>query len=286
LPVDSKYFLCGRAEMIVEVRDILINKGVSFNNIIAEIEQLISDYGIYNFFIVDDLFNINTKRVSEFCRKVIKRRLKIKWIFRGRIDQISDQMLDECVEAGCIHIIFGIEDSTDKGLRLIRKNITIDQAIKVFERVRRRSIKTTANFIIGFPHHRSKEDILKINDLLKKLRPDYLQLGILIPFPGSYIFKNGVERGIIDQGKWTEYIKRPVPVFEMPLWDEHLELDELTSLYEGIMKKFYLSPTQIFRRLLEIRSWHQLTTYIKIGLATIRVGHKKSTISQKQVLVS
>ncbi|TCO09885.1 ferredoxin--NADP reductase [Natronoflexus pectinivorans] len=32
-----KYYLCGSAEMVVEVRDILINKGIPFNNIVAEI---------------------------------------------------------------------------------------------------------------------------------------------------------------------------------------------------------------------------------------------------------
>lgn len=37
LPPDSKYYLCGMAEMVVESRDILIDKGVPFENIIAEI---------------------------------------------------------------------------------------------------------------------------------------------------------------------------------------------------------------------------------------------------------
>lgn len=37
LPPDEKYYLCGSAEMVVEVRDILINKGIPFNNIISEI---------------------------------------------------------------------------------------------------------------------------------------------------------------------------------------------------------------------------------------------------------
>lgn len=37
LPADAQYYLCGKAIMVVEVRDILINKGVPFENIIAEI---------------------------------------------------------------------------------------------------------------------------------------------------------------------------------------------------------------------------------------------------------
>ncbi len=37
LPTDEKYYLCGSAEMVVDARDILIEKGIPFNNIIAEI---------------------------------------------------------------------------------------------------------------------------------------------------------------------------------------------------------------------------------------------------------
>lgn len=37
LPPDTIYYLCGSAEMVVEVRDLLISKGVKFDAIVAEI---------------------------------------------------------------------------------------------------------------------------------------------------------------------------------------------------------------------------------------------------------
>ncbi len=37
LPLDEKYYLCGSAEMVVDARDILIEKGIPFDNIISEI---------------------------------------------------------------------------------------------------------------------------------------------------------------------------------------------------------------------------------------------------------
>jgi len=36
LPIDMKYYLCGSAEMVVQVRDILISRDVPFHNIISE----------------------------------------------------------------------------------------------------------------------------------------------------------------------------------------------------------------------------------------------------------
>ena len=37
LPMDVKFYLCGNPEMVVEVRDIVLSKGVPFENIMAEI---------------------------------------------------------------------------------------------------------------------------------------------------------------------------------------------------------------------------------------------------------
>ncbi|WP_159522148.1 ferredoxin--NADP reductase [Sunxiuqinia indica] len=37
LPADQKYYLCGKALMVVEARDLLIEKGVPYENIVAEI---------------------------------------------------------------------------------------------------------------------------------------------------------------------------------------------------------------------------------------------------------
>jgi len=37
LPLNQKYYLCGNSLMVVEVRDLLIEKGIPYQNIIAEI---------------------------------------------------------------------------------------------------------------------------------------------------------------------------------------------------------------------------------------------------------
>jgi len=37
LPTDINYYLCGKAIMVVEVRDLLISRGVPYENILAEI---------------------------------------------------------------------------------------------------------------------------------------------------------------------------------------------------------------------------------------------------------
>jgi len=37
LPTNNKYYLCGSSQMVIDVREILISKGIPFDNIVAEI---------------------------------------------------------------------------------------------------------------------------------------------------------------------------------------------------------------------------------------------------------
>lgn len=37
LPTSYKYYLCGRVEIVVETRNLLIARGIPFNNIVSEI---------------------------------------------------------------------------------------------------------------------------------------------------------------------------------------------------------------------------------------------------------
>ncbi len=37
LPKDVKYYLCGNPDMVIEVRDLLISRGISYQNIVSEI---------------------------------------------------------------------------------------------------------------------------------------------------------------------------------------------------------------------------------------------------------
>ncbi len=244
----------------------------SISNIVDEIEMLAKQYNIDNFFFVDDLFNITPQRIIEFCDELCKRHLTINWIFRGRIDQVSEEMLGKCRQSGCIHIIFGVEDFSDRGLRLIKKRITLSQTIQTIKSVKKNNIKTTANFIIGFPHHKTRKDIMSLNNLLKIMPVDNIQISILIPFPGSELFQDGIRKNILDNSTWSDYVKEPTKIFELPLWNEHFSVNELTRIYEKIIKGYYFHPLRLFKKLMEINSLFRFMQYFRMGLVTLKIG--------------
>ncbi|MDD5086030.1 MAG: radical SAM protein, partial [Candidatus Omnitrophica bacterium] len=202
------------------------------------------------------------------AREIIRRDLKIVWSFRGRVDQINDETLKIAKTSGCHQILFGVETGTDEGLRLIKKRITTEQAINGVRLTRKHGIETNTNWIIGFPFEKSKEDVMKTIDFAVKVSSDYAQFNILIPYYGTEIFKDGVEKGVLDKDFWINYVKTPVPKALIPVWNEYLSREELGALLKKCYQRFYFRPKQFLRNLTKTTNLRHLKSKIK-GFAVL-----------------
>ena len=103
--------------------------------------------------------------------------------------------------------------------------------------------------MVGYPWE-TKEDALETVDLAKDLfrrgYADTLQATIVVPYPGTPLFKECRDRGLLDTEDWEEYDMRR-PVMSSPMSDE--DIRELTrELY-----KVFFTPRYVFRRLTSIR---------------------------------
>ena len=63
------------------------------------------------------MFNITADRVLSICNEILKQKLKITWSFRGRVDQVNEEMFKLAKAAGCRLVLFGIEDYTNENLK-------------------------------------------------------------------------------------------------------------------------------------------------------------------------
>lgn len=229
----------------------------SIKNVIEEIHAYV-EKGITDFFFFDDLFNVTKNRVIEFCEEVLRKNLKIGWMFRGRIDQIDDKMLRLARKAGCHTISVGIEDATDEGLKAIKKNITIKEAFEAVHSIRKSGIRCSTNWIIGFPHHRSLNDLHRLLNVAIKINADYAQFSILQCLPGSELYDQAVSEKGIDPEEWRRYVLNPVENFNPPIWEKYLIKNDLYSFYEYAYRRYYVRPRFILQEALRTRSWAEM----------------------------
>lgn len=240
-------------------------RGRAIDNILEEIKLRLNQ-GYKEIFFYDDTFNINLVRITDFCHKILAANIKFFWSFRGRVNTVTFAMLKLAKRAGCERIHFGIETGTDEGLRALKKDITVEQIKNVLSWCRQLKIKTIADFIIGLPFEKSKEDVIKNIERLVDFSPDYAQFNVLQPLPGTEIYKSGIEQGIIDQAKWEDFVKSPRIDFQPPLWTEYLGRGELANLYSYAYRKFYLNPNTILRNIFPLTTMSEFNRILKGGI--------------------
>ncbi|MEK9184083.1 MAG: radical SAM protein [Patescibacteria group bacterium] len=245
----------------------------SARNVVDEMQECLK-LGIKEIFIYDDTFTVDKQRVIDICNEILKRKLKFSWDIRARVDTVNEELLMLLKKAGCKRIHYGVEAGTEKILKVLNKNITLDQVLKAFRATRKIGIETLAYFMIGSPTE-TREDILTTIEFAKKLNPDFTQITLLTPFPATNIYAQALQEKVFENDYWREFARNPVPGFKTRYWTKELSNGELQELLVYAYKQFYVRPSYILNRLMKIRSWPELLRKIKAGVKVIRMKIKK-----------
>ena len=196
----------------------------------------------------------------EFCCALKRRNLEIVWDFRGRVNGVTHDSLARARAAGLRLIAFGVETGSDEGLVRLNKGATVVQIRQAFRWCRELGIKTVADYMIGLPTERTAADVRKNIDFLIQLDPDYAQIAILNLYPHTQLYEEAVSRGLAVTGRWEAWVRNPSPDFRVDHWNEFLSDGELVRLHRESYRRFYFRWRYIFRRLLEVRSFHEFVS--------------------------
>lgn len=241
----------------------------SATNVVDELEQCVQ-LGINEFLFYDDTFTVNKQRVLDICDMIRHRKLVISWDIRARIDTIDEEMLVSLKKAGCYGIHYGIEAGSERILKVLNKQITIEKALEVFKLTKQIGLSTLSYFMIGNPEE-TIEDIDETFKVMKLLKPDYVHLTILTPFPGTKVYSDGIQKGIMEKDYWKEFAENPEENFIPPHWGENFTKNELNALLIKGYKSFYLRPVYVLKRIIAVRSLSELKKKAYAGLKVLNL---------------
>lgn len=242
----------------------------SAQSIANEMEEC-ANLGINEIYIVDDTFNVRVKRTLELCDEIVKRGLKINWNIRARVNLITEETVAAMKKAGCTRVHIGVESGTDEGMKALNKELTTAQVRKGFNILKKSGMTTVCYFMIGCPHEKTVNDIIQTVNFAKELDPDYALFGVLTPYPQTALYDEGVRRGILDPNHWENFLKNPTPDFKPQVWTESFTPEQLAEYCDLCFKRFYLRPKQMFRKLLEIKGWKDLSRKLKAGWEIVKL---------------
>lgn len=226
------------------------------DSVLDEVQQCL-DMGYDEFHFYDDLFNVNPNKVIEFCDAIERRSMKFAWDFRGRVNAVTQESLIRAKKAGLRQISFGVETGTDEGLAYLKKGTNIEQVQNAFRWCRELGIRTVADYILGFPFEKSPADVRKNIDFLIDLDPDFALFSVLQLLPNTGLYREAVEKGLTEEGRWEKFSLDPTRDFKVAHWTEHMSVTELAALRREAYKRLYLRPSYILRSSMQVRSWHE-----------------------------
>ena len=151
----------------------------------------------------------------------------MSWKVTGLINPstLDKDVLQLMKESGCSFINMGLMN---------RKNINVLKEKMAL--IRKFRIKVNGSFIMGLPNE-TEEKIRETINLSKELDIDFASFSIMIPFPGSELFKQLEENGYMDPSRvpWSNFYSNRI-VFPR----NNINESKLKKLHRQAYLKFYL----------------------------------------------
>jgi anaerobic magnesium-protoporphyrin IX monomethyl ester cyclase len=118
-----------------------------------EIRFLYDAYGIREFMVEDDIFNMDLDRAKKICDLVIASGLKLGFQFGNgvRLERFDEELMRKLAQAGTHHMAIAIESANDRIQKLIKKHLKLGRLNEVLSWANKYGIHTFGFFMLGFP---------------------------------------------------------------------------------------------------------------------------------------
>lgn len=176
----------------------------SIDNLLEELGQIRQKSSVNYIIFLDDTFTVNRDWVKEFCL-IYGKEMGTGFSINARVETINRNMIDQLAEAGCRHIIYGVESGSLHIRRdILNRPVENQRYIDIFNWTKQANILVTANYMIGLPGEKS-EDIEQTLALNYELEPDDFGYFVFYPYPGTRLFYFCHEKGFLPEN----YLKLP-----------------------------------------------------------------------------
>lgn len=199
----------------------------SHENVLRELETIAKSSGLNYVIFLDDTFTIHRAWVIDFCR-LYRRRFHVPFTIHARIETMDDTVIDALADAGCRHVVFGIESGSFRVRReVMLRPVTNARMVDVFRRTREAGMLVTANYMLGLPGE-TRAEAEETLALHADLAPDDFGYFVFYPYPGTRLFQVCRERGYLPD----DWLERPATHRESILTLPDLSHDDIKELYE------------------------------------------------------
>lgn len=243
-------------------------------NVLDEIGELIEKYKVKE--IMDDTGTFPAGEwLRRFCQGMIERGFnqKINFDCNLRFGVLKEMDYELMAKAGLRFLLYGLESASQETLNKLNKGTKIseiERELKIAKEASRRingHLEPHVTCMVGYPWE-SKEEAQKTVNFTRNLFNqgliDTLQATVVIPYPGTELFKECEKSKWLKTKNWDDYD------MDQPVMKTEMANGEILALTREIYKSF-MTPKFIARKVLSVRSTNDLKFFWRAGRAVL--GH-------------
>ena len=239
----------------------------SAESVLSEINELHSRYGLEEFEIVDDCFNLDRERMIEILTGIRDHHGYAKLSFPNavRADMLQPEDMALFKQAGTILACFAIETSSRRLQKMIRKNLDIEKATRAINASVRAGIYSVGFFMLGFPTE-TYEEARNTADFAVRSNLHHVTFTLVTAFAGTELADMAADT--LKRKKYTTD-PRYINYFNNALNISAMSDSELHKIFRSAYLRFYMNPKRLFRlalhhpRVLSLPRY-AFTTFIKV----------------------
>ena len=216
-----------------------------------EIGHLIEHYGVRE--IMDDTGCLPAGAwLRTFCEEMIRRgyHKKIRIDCNMRFGALDDALCRLMRKAGFRLVLFGLESANQSTLDRLVKAVKVEDITKGAKAAARAGLNVHVTVMLGYPWEGETEianTVCFARNLLRKGYAYTLQVTMVIPYPGTPLFRELDRDGLLLTRDWDDYDMRTL-VMKSGIPEERIKA-AIRDIYRA-----FLHPETVLRRLIAMRS--------------------------------
>ncbi len=207
--------------------------------VMAQLETLVTTYGVRNIKFADEMFVLNPKHVLGLCDAIIEHGLDLNIWAYARVDTVREDMVDKLKRAGFNWLAFGIEAANERVRDDVQKGFDQEDIFRTLTRVRDAGIYVIGNYIFGLPEDNlaSMQETL---DLALELNCEFGNFYSAMAYPGSPLYTLARQEGWSLPQRWSGYSQHAVDT--LPLPTKHISGAEVLRFRDQAFHAYFNSP--------------------------------------------
>lgn len=197
----------------------------SLDSIFKEIDFLLAHFEVNYIALREELFANDEKRVTEFCKRI--KDYPVVWSIQLRVDGVTPAIVDALKGSNCRYIFLGIESADDRILKSMRKGIRISQVEKALDMCMEAGLDTRSTIILGDCEETGESAERTLDWWMKHKKKSAIDLGLIIAFPGSELYKQALKDGRIPDP--VKFLRDGCPVINLSRHLTNREFEEMAG---------------------------------------------------------